>query len=62
MTKDGRKTFIKKKDGTIQIVMENINNISSNREFNLKLDNGKKWLVENDVDAACWIETRVPWH
>ena len=42
MTKDEGKTFIKKKDGTIQIVMENINNISSNREFNLKLDNGKK--------------------
>ena len=51
-----------KDDNTIRIVMENINNILSNKDHNLKLDNGKKWLLENNVDVACWIETGVPWH
>ena len=55
-------TLETKQEGTIRITMENINNIPSRRDHNLKLDNGKKWLVENDVDIACWIETGVPWH
>ena len=55
-------TMGNKDDDTIRIIMENINNIPSHKDHNLKLDNGKKWLIENDVDVACWIETGVPWH
>ena len=42
--------------------MENINNISSSKEFNLKLDHGKIWLIENNVDVAYCIKTGVLWH
>ena len=32
----------KKEDGTIRIITENVNNVSSQKNHNLKLDNGKK--------------------
>ena len=51
-----------KDDGVIQIVMENVNNIPSHKNSNLKLDDGKKWLIKHEVDVACWIETGVLWH
>ena len=31
------------------------------QRFNLRLDSDKKWIIENNVDMACWIETGVPW-
>ena len=42
--------------------MENINNIPTHKNANLKLDEGKKWLIKYDVDVACWIKTGFPWH
>ena len=49
-----------KTDGCIRICMENINNITLDQDKNLKLDNGKRWLIKNEVDLACWIEVGVP--
>ena len=51
-----------KTNGCIRICMENINNITSDQDKNLKLDNGKRWLIKNEVDIACWLEVGVPWH
>ena len=36
--------------------------IQVTKKNNVKLDQGKAWLIENDVDVACWIELGVPWH
>ena len=60
--KDGETFVGPKKDGTIQLVMENVNNILSNKDVNLKLDSRKKWLIKNDIEVVCWIESSVLWH
>ena len=57
----GNKMSIKP-DSCFCIVMENINNIQATKKGNLKLNQGKAWLIENKVDLACWIELGVPWH
>ena len=41
-----------KTNGCIRICMENINNITSDQDKKLKLDNGKIWLIKNEVDLA----------
>ena len=51
-----------KPDNCIRLVMENVNSIQASSTNNIKLHHGKTWLIENDVDVACWIELGVPWH
>ena len=51
-----------KKENKVQICMENVNNIVSMIKGNHKLDQAKTWLIQNNVDIACWIELGVPWH
>ena len=36
--------------------------IQATNTTNLKLDQGKTWLIENNIAVACWIELGVPWH
>ena len=51
-----------KSEDCVRICMENINNLTSDRDQNLKLENGKRWLIKHEVDIACWLEVGVPWH
>ena len=59
--KDWGDPIVPKDSSMIRIMMENINNIGLIANNNPKQEALMEWIIQNDVDVACWLEIGIAW-